>query len=152
MIEPTPSSRLYVTLQLDIAELPILRGQIRAFLKGHDVDDDVTDDVLLCVQEAAKNALQVTPPDQQVLITVERKAESLSATVRDRGAGIDPGQIGLEPDPGSESGRGLLIIYALMDDVVITSRRGTEVLMRRSLPAVPGRLTRTPPEDRAEAA
>ena len=119
----------------DIAELGAARHELELYLHGHSLPADLTYDLLTCVQEAAKNALRfaATPCGVHVSVTVD--AGEILVTVRDHGAGLDPGRLSdPPPDPLSESVRGLFLLRTLMDEVEFRIQGGTEVKLHKRLP------------------
>jgi serine/threonine-protein kinase RsbW len=94
------------------------------------------------VREAVVNAVvhgNLYSANKRVRLLVERAGPWLQVTVEDEGQGFEESR---QSDPLAEenllsqSGRGLLIIRAFMDEVVIgrTSGGGTRIVMRKSLP------------------
>lgn len=81
--------------------------------------------------------------DKKVFFSVAVDSGRLRITVRDQGEGFNPGDV---PDPTAgdnilrTSGRGLLLMRAFMDDVIVRSGAagGTEVVLVKSLPVLPG--------------
>lgn len=108
---------------------------MRVFLACHGVAAEVIEDVLLCMQEAAKNAMRFGDREHAVTVEVSLEGGDVMLVVRDEGMGFDPTSvdIGVLPDPLNPQGRGLYLIAALMDDVSICSHGGTEIHMRKSL-------------------
>lgn len=100
---------------------------------------DLADDVLLCVQEACKNAIRFSGSPHGVLVRIRMGTDGVDITVRDFGVGMDLDALRRRrPAPLSESGRGLNIIRAVMDDVDVRVAHGTEVRMhKRFRPAKP---------------
>lgn len=92
-------------------------------------------DITLAVAEACVNgvrygAVESVPEDAPVVTVSTHPAEDhLAIEVRDFGDGFKF-ECARMPENSAESGRGIALIHALMDDVAITStRRGTRVRM-----------------------
>ena len=116
--------------------LPSVRRRVAAWAEGVGLSEDAVEDFVLCVHEAAMNAIEHgnrTEPSRMVTIDLEDQAGQVVATVRDEGSGIAcpaEGEGGWLSDPAF-SGRGLPTIRALMDAVVVRPDRG-EIRMRLS--------------------
>jgi serine/threonine-protein kinase RsbW len=122
------------SLPLDVSELASARHQLSAFLHDLDLEREVVASVLLCVQEACKNAIRFSGSPSGIDLSVTLKEGAVHAVVRDHGAGFDISrQTDEAPDPFRDSGRGLFIIHALMDRVEICGSAGTEVRMCKVL-------------------
>jgi serine/threonine-protein kinase RsbW len=118
-----------------IAELGRVRHDLGLYLDTCCLPAEVTYDLLTCIQEASKNALRFAPTASGVQISVMVERHEVTATVCDRGPGLDLEQLdSLPPDPESEVGRGLFLMHALMDSVEFRVEDGTEVRLRKRLP------------------
>ncbi len=107
------------------------RERIRDYLRQYSAERDLIDDLVLCVEEAATNAIRHSGADADIDIALEFDGDSLVALVKDQGHGFDlksfrPEQV---PDPNVDHGRGLFIIAALMDSLELRSDGGLEVRM-----------------------
>lgn len=128
------SRELTLWLPLDAASLPEAREHVRAFLGAWGVPRPVTADVLLCLQEACKNAIRFSGSRYGMKVLVALEPEAVLCVVKDRGVGFDPATLDrLQSDPLSPSGRGLLLIGALMDEVNLRTNHGVEVRMRKRI-------------------
>ena len=135
MARESGPSRFERSLPLDVSALPTTRHQLGAFLRGLDLEQDVVEAVLLCVQEACKNAVRFSGSPRGIDLSVTLDGEAVRAVVRDYGGGFDHSRVSTEaPDPLCSSGRGLFLIRALMDTVEIRGSTGTEVRMCKLLP------------------
>jgi len=105
-------------------------------------DEEETYHIGYAVREAVVNAVvhgNLYSANKRVRLLVERAAPWMQVTVEDEGQGFEEGR---QADPLadenllSQSGRGILIIRAFMDDVSIgrTGGGGTRIVMRKSLP------------------
>jgi serine/threonine-protein kinase RsbW len=108
------------------------------------IDDSVLADLKLAVTEACGNAVRHAYPADRgsVRVVYEVTAEAIGITVEDEGAGgVDT--LPSDGDPfgdgePAESGMGLAIIRAVMDELVVEQRpggAGTVVRMRKLLAA-----------------
>ena len=104
------------------------------------IPDEVVDDLVLAVSEAATNAILYGSGDAQpVTVTVRVGGGWIEATIRDRGRGR-PAAPGTAP-VASLRGRGLWLISQLVDELRLAKARpGTLVTLRRRIgdPAVGG--------------
>ncbi len=91
------------------------------------------DDVVLCVEEAATNAIRHSGSDRDVEISLRFADGDLLAEVKDQGRGFDLASFDREalPDVGSDHGRGLFIVAKLMDSLELSLDGGLSVRMRR---------------------
>ena len=134
MFDGSGHPRFERSLPLDVSALPAARHQLRVFLRGLHLERGVVDSILLCVQEACKNAVRFSGSSKGIDVCVTLEEGVVSAVVRDYGGGFDvTRQTNEAPDPFRESGRGLFLIHALMDRVEILESTGTEVRMCKAL-------------------
>lgn len=125
--------RLELELPLDVAAVADARRRVGVFLRSDGLNDDVVFSTLLAVQEAAENAVRFSRSERGLRVVVCRGDAQVCATVRDYGVGIDPALARPErPDALAESGRGLFLIRALMDEVQVVTGDGTEIRMRKA--------------------
>ena len=121
-------------LSADLRGLSAARHALDAWLGGQGVDRMTRDEVVLAASEAVANAAEHgggSHPQEQVTLAarVEARAdgaEDVVVTVHDEGRWR-------KQTPSLERGRGLVIIRALMDDVVVDTSDGTRVVLRRRL-------------------
>ena len=115
------------------------RERIRDYLRQYSAERDLIDDLVLCVEEAATNAIRHSGVDTDIEIALEFDDGCLVALVKDRGVGFDVTSFRPErvPDPGKDHGRGLFIIAALMDSLDLSVDGGLEVRMKRKTAARP---------------
>jgi len=119
----------------DIHELRVARDELRRACERRSLPADVTYDLLTCVQEACKNALRFAGGPRGVHASIAIGSTEIVATVRDWGAGLEPGKWrATPPDPYSESGRGLFLMVELMDRVEVRVDHGTHVRLHKLLP------------------
>src|SRR5689334_11108553 len=99
-------------------------------------DDEDCHRIAMAVREAAVNAVlhgNAYDPKKKMTVAFENTGGNLVITVADEGKGLDPKKI---PDPLApenllkQSGRGIFLIRAFMDEVRIRSLEpGTEITM-----------------------
>ena len=145
--------RLLFRVPPQASHLRRARERIRDYLGQYYDDDDLIHDLVLCIEEAATNAIRHSGADHDIEITLQFDDGRLVATVKDRGRGFDVSSFDPRrtPDPASDHGRGLFIISALTDSLELSLDGGVEVRMaRRATPrAAPAQLESGLAEPRA---
>lgn len=120
----------------DAASCQQVHAQIMEITTRAGFGDEAQLEIDLAVQEALANAMIhgcKRDAHQQIRCVVRVDAEGAVITVSDPGPGFDPASV---PDPLSEqgqgrfSGRGVLFIRSVMDDVTY-ARGGAEITMRK---------------------
>jgi len=111
-----------------------LRRAVRAHLGG--VSDEVTDDVVLAVNEVATNAvLYGSRGGQPVEVAVHVTHDWVEASVLDHGPEPPPGlPAEADTDELRAGGRGLWLLRRLVDEVRLERvKLGTRVTLRRAI-------------------
>jgi anti-sigma regulatory factor (Ser/Thr protein kinase) len=121
-------------LHLDISALAEMRVRLREYLRRRRVPVCVASDVVLCVQEAATNALRFGH-GRRVEIAVWVTSGEVCVWVRDHGEGFRSLGAARRPDAWRTEGRGLYLMQSLMDQVSVDCTDGAVVCMRRRLPS-----------------
>ena len=111
-----PTGHLRVVTPADTAEVSSLRREIRAFIERHG-DNDVADEMELVVSELATNVIDHTGSDS-IDILIERDERRWTVDVADADD-IPPLDDIVAPALDSMSGRGLIIVQAVMDSVEV---------------------------------
>lgn len=103
-------------------------------------DPEEVQRISMAVREATVNAVlhgNAYDPKKKVHIAFETSQDTLTVTIRDEGKGLEPTDI---PDPLApenllkQSGRGIFLIRAFMDDVRFrTMEPGTEITLIKKL-------------------
>lgn len=100
--------------------LALIRHRVAKFAESLPFSDEDVQDLTVAVGEAAANAVRhgMAPTDCTVRVRMERLPSSIRVSISDHGCGFDPRDIPL-PRRGSlsESGRGIMIMRALVDKV-----------------------------------
>jgi len=123
-----------------IQEIPGVVSRLVAFCQESGLDEESLVDIEIAATEALANAIchgNKSNPDTLVEITAEDFDSSLSISIRDFGEGFSLETV---PDPCVEenllapSGRGILMIKALMDEVSWENLEdgGTIIIMSKS--------------------
>lgn len=134
----TRSGHLVLRMPLDVAVLPLMRSRVRTYLRQDGMEEECVEDVVLCVQEACKNAIRFSGSSDGILLRLSRESGTLYVLVRDHGVGLAPDVLAVTPTPMDEHGRGLQIIRRLMDSVEVRADGGTELLMVKHAPGTAG--------------
>lgn len=143
--ESWPSGRdEEVDLRLDIPSrvetLELVADLVEELAVRAGFDPESALDIRIAVHEAVINAIvhgNHADATRQVHLDIRTDAEGLEVRVRDHGRGFEPGQV---PDPlalpnlSKSSGRGLLLMRTLMDEVHVgrAATGGAEVRLVKS--------------------
>jgi anti-sigma regulatory factor (Ser/Thr protein kinase) len=127
------------TLEPSTSSLTTLREFLKATLKPYPAVAPYLQDIVSATHEAAKNAVVHNPESiGPVDVTCEVRDDMVVVEVSDRGKGYHADdKPPAQPDPDSLAGRGMFIMYSLMDDVETRSdSHGTRVrLVKKLAPA-----------------
>jgi serine/threonine-protein kinase RsbW len=125
--------RFSLALPRDARSVPVIRRVVGDALRGLGVSEDCVDDVLVAVSEACTNAVRHARASGDYEVTGHVDEGVCVLKIMDWGRGPRPAP----EDRGvlSESGRGLRIMRALVDELDIDSSpdRGTVVHLRKRL-------------------
>ncbi|MGL6278048.1 MAG: ATP-binding protein, partial [Gaiella sp.] len=124
--QPAPVVLLSERVPAHPARLAHLRARLRARLEEAGLAREELSAVLVAVGEACANAVEHAYPDGtgEVTLLLERRGESLVATIGDRGSWRRPG-------PPGDRGRGTSIMQELSDGFERhTDESGTVVTLR----------------------
>jgi serine/threonine-protein kinase RsbW len=121
-------------LSADLSELSAVRADLRAWLAQRGADDATREDLVLAASEAVANAAE-HGSGRRSSARVTLRAQ---VVVRSDGPGdviVQVQDLGRwrTPTASEERGRGLTIIGALVDDVVVEAGEGTTVVLRKQL-------------------
>jgi serine/threonine-protein kinase RsbW len=123
-----------VSVPASPSRLAGLRQAVRADLRG--VSDEVADDVVLALSEAATNAvLHGSSAGQPIQVVVHVSDDWVEASVLDHGPQPPPGlPADIDTDELRAGGRGLWLLRRLVDEVRLERvKRGTRVTLRRAI-------------------
>lgn len=127
--EPDSLHRLTLRLPRDPSSVPVARHLTRHLLEALDADRAAVDDVETAVGEAAANAVQHAWRGQAYDVAVTVEGAVCTVRVIDDGPGFDPDEIAPAP-PQAEGGRGLALMEAMMDELLVVSRSGEGTVVR----------------------
>jgi serine/threonine-protein kinase RsbW len=136
---PATSVKMSLASEIRLVDLVHEASQRMAEIAGFEEDDALN--VALAVREAVINAIthgNGGDPSRRVDVTLATNGAGIRVTVRDHGAGFDPGET-RDPTAGDNllhsSGRGLLLIRAFVDEVKFRNLkgRGMEITLVKTL-------------------
>jgi len=144
-VKPVPDVKFCLVFQCETLSVPVMRRVLGDTLRRLGVDDESVYDILLAATEACTNVL--THGGRRVrdyTVVTSLGALSCQVEVADNGAGLGPREPGAPQEPDlqqtpvaqlPESGRGLAVMRACVDNVTLDSRpgHGTVVTMRKRI-------------------
>ncbi|GBE29260.1 MAG TPA: ATP-binding protein [Bacteroidetes bacterium] len=107
----------------DLAKLEEVDGFAENWMNGMPFTKDQRDDIAISLSEVVTNAIEhgnAGIVDKMVTVVLLRIEGGIRIEVTDQGGGFNPALVADPTDPEnllSESGRGLLIVHHLMDEV-----------------------------------
>ena len=127
----TAPPRLHFRIPPAPSHLLRARERLRDYLRQYCAEDQVIEDVVLCIEEAATNAIRHSGSEADIEISLRFLGGDLHAEVKDQGRGLDVMAFDRAalPDPLSDHGRGLFLISRLCDQVELRSDGGLDVRM-----------------------
>jgi serine/threonine-protein kinase RsbW len=142
-----------VVLPRDEVTVPLIRHIVRDSLLKIGATRDCVGDIELALTEACSNVLnhaKANPSEYSVSVNVDDHACEIRIT--DSGAGFDAASIGIAPDT-AESGRGITLMKALVDDLkFVSNNKGTVVHLTKTLQLADDSLMRELLEKRTKTA
>jgi serine/threonine-protein kinase RsbW len=126
--------RFSLDLPRETLSIPVIRRILGDTLRGLGVSETCIADILVAISEACTNVVQHAESTSRYEVSVVVEGGQCVLQVVDRGRGFnDKAPQNVHPD--SESGRGIKIMKALVDDVVVDSRpeSGTIVHLQKRL-------------------
>ena len=133
--EPTPHLDLSLSLPNETSSVPVVRRLAAQALRAFGVTGEDIDDVQLAITEACANVVDHATDADTYEVKVELAADRCAITVVDQGRGFDPSATVGPPAVDAESGRGLMLMRALVDNVAFRSepQAGAVVHMVKTL-------------------
>jgi PAS domain S-box-containing protein len=124
-------AQLTFSLPLEPSRLLRARDRIRDYLQQYCSDQNVIDEVVLCVEEACTNVIRHSGSRKKMQISLRFDGDDLLAEVRDSGRAFDTDSFdaGIVPDVTRSGGRGLFLMAHLMDQLTLLRDRGLDVRM-----------------------
>ena len=120
---------------MDACNLADLRWRAWSYLAAAEVASGMIEDILIALHEAVANALAHSGSSTAIAVRMKATRAAVVIEVADQGRGIDPGVVIPPRPPGlsAEGGRGLFMIWSLMNSVTITHGSGTRLVMVKEL-------------------
>ena len=133
--EPAPHLDLSLSLPNESSSVPVVRRLAAQALHAFGVTGADIDDVQLAITEACANVVDHATDADTYEVKVELAADRCAITVVDQGRGFDATAVADQPEPDAESGRGLMLMRALVDNVAFQSepQAGAVVHMVKTL-------------------
>ena len=133
----TDSRSLELKLESIIDSIDAAELIVEGLAREGGFDDEQIDSLCMAVRETMANAVthgNRYNGDKRVHFAVRLDSNGLKIKVRDEGDGFDPGGVPDPTDPANllkASGRGLLLMRALVDDVTVerAKPKGMEVVL-----------------------
>ena len=131
------SRRLTITFESRLECADLAEAQVAQFAAGANYAKEQREEIGLAVREVVANAVlhgNRSDLNKRVFLAAEIQAQGLVIRIRDEGEGFAPEALPnplVPPDLHRESGRGLLLVKTLMDEVILrrTASGGMEVIM-----------------------
>ena len=126
---------LSICLPRDRASITVTRHIVQNALSEIGVTDDCAHDIAIAQSEACTNVIDHSGPGDEYELKVEVTETRCVLSVIDTGRGFDTVNVADDSDPGSERGRGIQLMRALVDKVHFESRptSGTSVYLEKQL-------------------
>ena len=130
-----PHLELSVSLPRESVSVPVVRRLAAQALRAFGVYPDDVDDVQVAISEACGNVIDHADASDTYDVRVDLAADCCTITVIDQGGGFDAGAVPPEPPRRAESGRGLQLMRALVDNVAFRNepQAGAVVHMVKAL-------------------
>ena len=124
-----------VRFPAEARSVPAVRGLLRQALAVFRVSQTRVDEIVLAVTEACTNVLQHSTGHEEYEVAVEVNEEMCEIRVTDAGQGFDLAGVAASAPDSAESGRGIQLMKALVDNVRFLSRPedGTIVHLEKQL-------------------
>jgi serine/threonine-protein kinase RsbW len=119
--EPSPRLEMTVSLPRQSHSVPVIRRLSAQMLRAFGVAADSIHDVELAISEACANVIQHAVESDGYEVSIELAADRCAITVLDRGEGFEAADVEEQQDPDAESGRGLSLMDALVDNLNFVS-------------------------------
>ncbi len=146
-MKPVPDVKFCLVFRCETLSVPVMRRVLGDTLRGLGVDEESVYDLLLAATEACTNVLtHGGRPLRGYAVVTSLGAVGCQLEVADEGIGVAPqeaqGRVCSPAGPGEtpvallpESGRGLAVMRACVDNVTLDSRpgRGTVVTLRKDI-------------------
>ncbi|HUK78408.1 MAG TPA: ATP-binding protein [Thermoleophilia bacterium] len=129
------NGELQITVPMDAGNLADLRWRAWSYLTAATIAPGMVEDILIALHEAVANALAHSASATPIRVRLRATRTRVTVEVADEGVGIDAA-VHLPPRPPSllaEGGRGLFMIWTLMNSVRLVDSPGTHLVMVKDL-------------------
>lgn len=129
------NGELQITVPMVARNLADLRWRAWSYLTAATIAPGMVEDILIALHEAVANALVHSASATPIGVRLKATRTRVTIEVSDEGVGIDQA-VHLPPRPPSllaESGRGLFMIWTLMNSVRLVDSPGTHLVMVKEL-------------------
>jgi len=132
---PVPHLDLSLSLPRESGSVPVVRRLAVQALAAFGVTREDVEDVELAITEACANVIDHAADTDSYEVKVELASDECAITVLDQGTGFNATDVDEEAPTHAETGRGLALMRALVDNVAFRSepRAGAVVHMVKSL-------------------
>ncbi|HEU4676342.1 MAG TPA: ATP-binding protein [Motilibacteraceae bacterium] len=117
-----PQLELSVNLPREGGSVPVVRRLAAQALRSFGVTEHDVDEVQLAITEACANVIDHAAESETYEVMVELAADRCAITVVDQGGGFDATAVPADAHDHAESGRGMALMRALVDNVDFTSQ------------------------------
>ncbi len=134
--DPVPHLDLSLSLPRESGSVPVVRRLAVQALTAFGVEGEDVEDVELAITEACANVIDHAADTDSYEVKVELASNECAITVLDQGSGFDAAELdGVAAPVHAETGRGLALMRALVDNVAFRSepRAGAVVHMVKAL-------------------
>lgn len=123
-----------LALPREALSIPVIRRVLGDALRGLGVSEDCIADILVATCEACTNVVKHAQTTSRYEVLASVDGDRCVLKIVDKGQGLEPGEPS-PPAPEAESGRGIKIMRALVDDVSFDTgpERGTVVYLQKRL-------------------
>lgn len=119
--DASPRLEMTVALPRQSHSVPVIRRLAAQILRAFGVAADNIHDVELAISEACANVIQHAIDSEGYEVSIELASDRCAITVLDRGDGFDATTVTDQEDDDAESGRGLSLMRALVDNLNFVS-------------------------------
>ncbi len=119
--DASPRLEMTVALPRQSHSVPVIRRLAAQILRAFGVSADSIHDVELAISEACANVIQHAVDSDGYEVSFELASDRCAITVIDRGEGFDASGVRDQDDVDAESGRGLSLMRALVDNLNFVS-------------------------------
>lgn len=123
--------RMQLSLPREARYIALLRNVAQCVLDEFEAPGDDAADIKLAITEACANVVRHAVDSGDYTVAIVMGSEECQIEVADLGPGFDPPNLDeQQPAPGEESGRGLALMRALVDELqFLRDNKATKVVL-----------------------